>query len=146
MRFRQTPARKWSSMAGEAILIVDDNPLNLKLVRVLLSCEGYAVRTAGDAEEALAVLRHFRPRLILMDIQLPGMDGLALTQRLKAEPATRDIVVVGLTAYAMKGDRERALAAGCDGYIAKPIDTRGLPARVAEFLAQRSVDTPAASR
>jgi two-component system cell cycle response regulator DivK len=133
-------------MAGEPILIVDDNPLNLKLARVLLSGEGYEVRTACDAEEALAVLRQFQPRLILMDIQLPGMDGLALTRKLKAEPATRDVVVVGLTAYAMKGDRERALAAGCDGYIAKPFDTRGLSARVAEFLAQGSVDAAEASR
>jgi CheY-like chemotaxis protein len=131
-------------MAGEPILIVDDNPLNLKLVRLLLSSEGYEVRTASDAEEALAVLREFRPRLILMDIQLPGMDGLALTRQLKAEPATRDILVVGLTAYAMKGDRERALAAGCDGYIAKPIDTRGLPARVAEFLGHQASEQGAA--
>jgi|SRR5450432_2459863 len=121
-------------MAGEAVLIVDDNPLNLKLVRVLLVSEGYEARTACDAEEALAVMRNFRPRLILMDIQLPGMDGLALTRQLKADPTTRDIFVVALTAYAMKGDSERVLAAGCDGYIAKPIDTRALAARIGEFL------------
>jgi len=80
------------------------------------------------------VMRNFRPRLILMDIQLPGMDGLALTRQLKADPTTRDIFVVALTAYAMKGDSERVLAAGCDGYIAKPIDTRALAARIGEFL------------
>lgn len=121
-------------MAGERILIVDDNPVNLKLVRVLLHGEGYEIRTATDAEEALAVLRQFRPRLILMDIQLPGMDGLTLTKQLKSDPATRDIVVLALTAYAMKGDDRKALDAGCDGYVAKPVDTRQLPGVVAEFL------------
>jgi CheY-like chemotaxis protein len=114
-------------LSNEPILVVDDNPANLKLVRILLSGEGYDVRVAADAEEALSVLRGFRPRLILMDLQLPGMDGLALTARLKAEPATRDIEIIALTAYAMKGDEERARAAGCDGYITKPIDTRVLP-------------------
>jgi CheY-like chemotaxis protein len=122
-------------MSGERILIVEDNALNLKLVRVLLSSEGYEVRTACDAEEAIAVLREFRPRLMLIDVQLPGMDGLELTRRLKAQPATHGISMVGLTAYAMKGDREKVLAAGCDGYIAKPIDTRALAGSVAEFLA-----------
>jgi CheY-like chemotaxis protein len=113
---------------------VDDNPANLKLARILLAGEGFEVRTASDAEEALDVLRVFVPRLILMDIQLPGMDGLELTRRLKADPATRDIRIVGLTAYAMKGDPERILAAGCDGYIAKPIDTRRLADQVRELL------------
>ena len=121
-------------MAGAPILIVDDNPVNLKLVRVLLATEGYDVRTAADAEEAVAVLKTFRPRLILMDIQLPGMDGLELTRRLKSDPATRDAIVVALTAYAMKGDEERALNAGCDGYIPKPINTTLLPEIVAEYL------------
>jgi CheY-like chemotaxis protein len=121
-------------MAGEPILIVDDNATNLKLVRVLLEGAGYAVRVALDADDALAVLREFRPRLILMDIQLPGMDGLALTRMLKANPSMRDIVILGLTAYAMKGDEERILAAGCDGYIAKPLDTRTLPGIVASYL------------
>jgi CheY-like chemotaxis protein len=121
-------------VAGERILIVDDNPVNLKLVRVLLAGEGYEVRTASDAEEALAVLQAFLARLILMDIQLPGMDGLALTRKLKEDPATRDAIILGLTAYAMKGDEERVLAAGCDGYVAKPIDTRTFPALVARYL------------
>ena len=123
-------------MAGERILIVDDNPLNLKLVRVLLRGEGYETRTATDAEEALSVLSDFRPRLILMDIQLPGMDGLTLTRRLKADPTTRDIVVLALTAYAMKGDDQKALEAGCDGYVAKPVDTRHLPGVIAEHLSR----------
>jgi two-component system, cell cycle response regulator DivK len=121
-------------MAGEPILIVDDNPVNLKLARVLLSAQGYQVRTASDAEEALALLRDFRPRLILMDIQLPGMDGLELTRRLKADPALEGVIILGLTAYAMKGDEEKVLAAGCDGYVAKPIDTRRFPELVADLL------------
>jgi CheY-like chemotaxis protein len=123
-------------MAGEPILIVDDNPANLKLARVLLAGEGYRVRTAVDAEDALSVLQGFRPRLILMDLQMPGMDGFALTRRLKTDPAMQGIVVVALTAYAMKGDEEKAMAAGCDGYVSKPIDTRALPALVARYLAE----------
>ena len=122
-------------MAAERILIVDDNVVNLKLMRVLLAGEGYDVRTATDADEALSVVKEFSPRLVLMDIQLPGMDGLALTRRLKADPAFRDMRVVALTAYAMKGDAERVLDAGCDGYVAKPIDTRTFPDLVARYLA-----------
>jgi two-component system cell cycle response regulator DivK len=127
-------------MAGEPILIVDDNPVNLKLARVLLAAEGYEVRTAVAAEEALEVLEEFRPRMILMDIQLPGMDGLELTRRLKADPRMREVVIVALTAYAMKGDEERVLAAGCDGYIGKPIDTRRLAAQVADLLTRPGKD------
>jgi len=123
-------------MAGEPILIVDDNPINLKLARVLLTGEGYQVRTATDAEEALEVLQQFKPRLILMDIQLPGMDGLTLTRRLKADPATKDAIILGLTAYAMKGDEERVLEAGCDGYVPKPIDTRTFPSVVTRYLSR----------
>ena len=122
-------------MAGEPILIVDDNPTNLKLARVMLAGEGYEVRVAVDAEEALALLDSFRPRLILMDLQLPGMDGLTLTRRLKQDPATSGIAILALTSYAMKGDEQKALAAGCDGYITKPIDTRTLPRVIASFLA-----------
>ena len=122
-------------MAGEPILIVDDNPANLKLARVLLAGEGYEVRTAADADEALAVLNAFHPRLILMDLQMPGMDGFELTRRLKADPETRGMVILALTAYAMKGDEERARAAGCDGYVSKPIDTRALPGLIARCLA-----------
>ena len=121
-------------MAGESILIVDDNAMNLKLARVLLRNEGYDVRTAGDAAEALGVLVDFRPHLILMDIQLPGMDGLTLTRMLKARPDHRKTIIVALTAYAMKGDEDRLLAAGCDGYVSKPIDTRTFPDTVARYL------------
>jgi CheY-like chemotaxis protein len=122
-------------MAGEPILIVDDNPVNLKLARVLLATEGYEVRTAAQAEEALTILQGFRPRLVLMDIQLPGMDGLELTRRLKADPAMRGTIIIAMTAYAMKGDEKKALAAGCDGYVSKPIDVRTLPDIVAGYLA-----------
>jgi two-component system, cell cycle response regulator DivK len=125
------------------ILIVDDNPVNMKLVRVLLTGDGYQVRTAADAHEALRVLKECHPKLILMDIQLPGIDGLELTRRLKADPSTRDILIIGLTAYAMKGDEDRILAAGCDGYIAKPIDTRNLPITIRSFLAPEATKSAA---
>jgi CheY-like chemotaxis protein len=121
-------------MAGEPILVVDDNPVNLKLVRFLLESEGYDVRSAADAFGVMELLQQFSPRLIIMDIQLPGMDGLTLTRQLKADPRTKDIVIVAMTAYAMKNDAERALKAGCDGYIAKPIDTYTLPQLIAEYL------------
>ena len=125
-------------MADEQILVIDDTPVNLKLTRIVLANEGYVVRTANDAEEALAILDHFRPDLMLVDIQLPGMDGLELTRRVKANPGTRDIVVVALTASAMKGDEEHAMKEGCDGYITKPIDTRSLPIRLREYLSKRA--------
>ena len=122
---------------ADRILIVDDNAQNLKLARVILVGAGYEVRTAADAEEALETLATFVPQLILMDIQLPGMDGLELTRRLKQHASLRTIVVVALTAYAMKGDEEKARAAGCDGYITKPIDTEALPMLVADYLARQ---------
>jgi CheY-like chemotaxis protein len=121
-------------MSGEPILIVDDNAINLKLLRLTLKVAGYEVQTAVDAEQAMAVLTTFRPRLVLMDLQLPGMDGLDLTRRLKADPAMAGSVIVAVTAYAMKGDEQRALAAGCDGYVTKPIDTRTLADTVARYL------------
>lgn len=119
------------------ILVVDDNVTNLKLIEYLLKAKGYDVSTAIDAESALEAVRNKRPSLVLMDLQLPGMDGLELTRRLKSDPSTRDIVIVAVTAYAMKGDEQRALDAGCDGYVAKPIDTRALPGVVEGHLARR---------
>ena len=124
-------------MNGASILVVDDNPVNSKLARVLLAGEGYAVRIAADGVEALARIAEEPPALILMDIQLPGIDGLELTRRLKSDPRTRGIVIVALTAYAMKGDDERARAAGCDDYVAKPIDIDALPKLVARHLARK---------
>jgi CheY-like chemotaxis protein len=121
-------------MANEPILVVDDNPLNLKLARLLLAVDGYQVRTAEHAAAALAVLETFHPRLILMDIQLPGMDGLEFTRRLRADPSLDDVVILALTAYAMAADEQKALDAGCDGYVAKPLDTRSLPNVVRAYL------------
>lgn len=125
-------------MAGEAVLIVDDNAANLKLADVILAAEGYNVRTAIDAERALEVLKAFQPHIILMDIQLPGMDGLEFTRQLKADPRTRNVTIVALTAYAMKGDEAKAIASGCSGYISKPINTREFGAQVAHFLQRTS--------
>src|SRR5262249_28656518 len=105
------------------------------LVTFLLGNRGYDVRTASSAEEALAQIRQERPRLVLMDLQMPGIDGFELTRRLKADPATRDIVLLAVTAYAMRGDEARAREAGCDGYLTKPIDTRALPGLVERYLA-----------
>jgi CheY-like chemotaxis protein len=123
-------------VTGVPILIVDDNPLNAKLLKLLLMKHGYEVATAASADEATEVLQQFAPRLILMDLQLPTVDGFELTRRLKRDPALADVLIVALTAYAMKGDDQRALEAGCDGYISKPIDTRTLPSRLAEYLAR----------
>ena len=124
-------------MAGERILIVDDNATNLKLVAYLMKANGYVVDTALDAESAIEAIRQRHPDVILMDIQLPGIDGLELTRRLKADPGTRDIIIIAVTAYAMKGDQDKALAVGCDDYITKPIDTRALPETIARHLARR---------
>lgn len=125
-------------MAGEPILIVDDTPVNLKLTRILLINEGYRVLTAGSAEEALDLLRNYHPDLVLADIQLPGIDGLELTRRIKQDEKTRDIAVMALTAFAMSGDEQKAIDAGCDGYITKPIDTRTLGLRIRELLDRRA--------
>jgi CheY-like chemotaxis protein len=130
-------------MAGEQILIVDDNATNLKLVAYLMKANGYDVETALDAESAIEAIRLRRPQVVLMDIQLPGIDGLELTRRLKANPETREIVIIAVTAYAMKGDQDKALAAGCDDYITKPIDTRQLPETIARHLARRHPEVPA---
>ncbi len=121
-------------MLKEPILIVDDNPLNLKLERLLLEVEGYQVQIAKSAEDALKTLESFHPRLILMDYGLPGMDGLELARKLKAEIQTRDIIILIVTSYDQRGDEERVMAAGCDGYIHKPIDTKSFPQVVADFL------------
>jgi two-component system, cell cycle response regulator DivK len=131
-------------MAGEAILVVDDAPVNLKLADILLRKEGYQVHAVPDAEEALRVLRNFRPKVMLVDIQLPGMDGLELTRRVKQDPRTQDMTVIALTACAMQGDEERARAAGCDGYITKPIDTQTLGRRIREYVDRQTNPAPAA--
>lgn len=116
------------------ILIVDDNPTNLKLASHVLEAEGYTVDLAADAEEAQELLQHMTPDLILMDIALPGMDGLTLTRKLKSDERLKHVPVVAMTAFAMVGDDRKALEAGCDGYITKPIDTRKFSQQVAAFL------------
>jgi two-component system cell cycle response regulator len=121
-------------MSAARILVVDDNPTNLKLVSDVLECEGYEILKALDAEEAERIVTQHRPELVLIDIALPGMDGLTLTRKLKADEKTKDLVIVALTAFAMKGDEQKARDAGCDGYITKPIDTRALPGLVAGYL------------
>jgi CheY-like chemotaxis protein len=122
-------------MHNETILVVDDNAMNLKLARMLLEAKGYKIHTAADGFEALKLAEELHPlHLILLDIQLPGIDGLEVARRLKENPATREIPVVALTAYAMKGDEEKARAAGCDGYITKPIDTTKLPVQIRSYL------------
>lgn len=116
------------------ILIVDDNASNLKLAATVLLSAGFEVTQAADAEQALTEIQRAKPKLILMDISMPGMDGLTLTTQLKKDPPTRDIIIVAFTAFAMKGDEAKAYAAGCDGYISKPIDTRKFAEQVKGFL------------
>jgi two-component system cell cycle response regulator len=128
--------------SGAIVLIVDDNPINLKLVRVLLSTSGFDVHTAGNAEQALESLKTLRPHLILMDIQLPGMDGLTLARNLKARTEFREVPIVALTAYAMKGDDARAMASGCSGYISKPIDTRNFVSQISRYLPPGPAPSP----
>lgn len=121
-------------MSREKILVVDDNASNLKLMEAVLASAGYEVHCAVDAEDAIKAIASVSPRLIMMDVQLPGIDGLELTRRLKMDPSTGDILIVATTAYAMNRDRQRALDAGCDEYVSKPIDTRALPGIVSELL------------
>jgi CheY-like chemotaxis protein len=116
------------------ILVVEDNEANQLLVRAVLELEGFSVDIAGSAPEAVERLQASTPDLILMDIQLPGQDGLSLTRQLKDDPNTADIPVVALTAHAMRGDREEAMTAGCVGYISKPIDTRTFGDQVRMFF------------
>ena len=119
------------------ILLVEDNATNMKLSLFLLESADHTVLTATTAEAGLAIAREQKPELILMDIQLPGMDGLQATVQLKADPVTSDIPVIALTALAMKGDEERIRAAGCDGYIAKPLDYKQFLAVISSQLAAR---------
>jgi CheY-like chemotaxis protein len=117
------------------ILVVEDNPLNLELVTDLLQAAGFIVCPANTAEEALRSARELSPDLVLMDLSLPGLDGLAATRALRADPATHHLTIIALTAHAMKGDEALALDAGCDGYLTKPIDTRTFTAKVAALIA-----------
>src|SRR3954467_3966480 len=124
------------------VLLVEDNATNMKLSLFLLESADHTVLTATNAEAGLALALEHHPSLILMDIQLPGMDGLQATTHLKADPRTRDIPVIALTALAMKGDEGRIRAAGCDGYVAKPLDYKDFLAVVKTHLAPRSGSGP----
>ena len=116
------------------VLIVEDNPRNLKLVRDLLDYAGYRTLGVSNAEDGIELARAHRPDLVLMDVQLPGMDGVEALSRLRAEPGGGEIPIVALTAFAMKDDRERFLAAGFDAYIEKPLNVREFPEQVSAIL------------
>ena len=119
------------------VLVVDDHPLNLKLTRVLLEQDGYEVETAADAEQALEKLEAFAPRVILMDLQLPGMDGFELTRRLKANPATAHLVIIALTGWGQEGDKLQSREAGCNGHLVKPVSLPDLEKLLAEVEASQ---------
>ena len=121
-------------MSAPRVLIVDDNPLNIAIAQVVLQAERFEVDSALDGLEALRKVASFRPDLILMDIQMPGKDGLEVARDLKADPATRHICIVAFTAFAMRGDEAKMLAAGCDGYLSKPIDVKKFGAQVRDCL------------
>ena len=121
-------------MDAKTILVVEDNPVNRRLAGFLLRSQGYQVLEATTALEAFEIVEKERPDLIVMDIQLPGMDGLEVTRKLKEQSGTADIPVVAVTSYAMAGDREKALAAGCSGYVTKPIDKTIFLAEIGRHL------------
>ncbi|CAH0352797.1 response regulator [Aquabacterium sp. CECT 9606] len=121
-------------MPGHRVMIIDDNHMNLELVSYMLEAANFAVKVEVDAVTALKSIPDFKPQLILMDIQLPGMDGLELTRLLKGDPLTNHIAIVAFTAYAMKGDEAKMLGAGCDGYISKPINVSTFISQIRAYL------------
>ena len=130
--------RKWGSiLANETDLVIEDNEMNMKLVRSLLQLGKYSVLEAVDGENGIQLARKHHPDLILMDIQLPGMDGLTATREIKNDSVMKEIPVVALTSYAMQGDEEKARDAGCAGYLSKPIDTRSFLKKIGQFLARK---------
>ncbi len=132
-------------MSEPRVLIVDDNLATVELTKFVLAAAAFVVESTSDAENAALQISAFRPDLILMDIQMPGMDGLELTGRLKATPSMQHIVVVAFTAFAMKGDEAKMRAAGCDGYIAKPFDVASFAATVRSYLRTRGDERIAAN-
>ena len=125
-------------MTSPTILIIEDNPLNVELATDLLEAGGFSIHATNTAEEGIHLARELLPDLVLMDISLPGMDGLAATKTLKADPATSHLTIIGLTAHAMKGDEGTALNAGFDGYLTKPIDTRAFVSTIRNYLSTNS--------
>ena len=124
-------------MSTKTILVVEDNALNMKLVKSLLNMGKYDMIEAPDAETGITLARNRKPDLILMDIQLPGMDGLAATRVIKEDPSVKDIPVVAFTSFAMEGDQDKAMEAGCAGYITKPLNTQNFLKTVEDFLNNR---------
>ena len=129
-------------MMNEKILIVEDNPENMRVMEMALRTKDYTLLKATDGQEALDVATGEQPDLIIMDIQLPKVSGLEVTRKLRASPAFTRILIIGLTAYAMKEDRETVIEAGCDAYLPKPFSIRELREMIAEMLSQRQKDTP----
>ncbi len=126
----------------EKVLIVEDNPLNMRVIEMTLEAESYILLEASDGEEALEMAMRERPDLILMDIRLPGMSGLEVTRKLRETPAFSHTPIIGLTAYAMKGDKEKVIESGCDAYLSKPFHPRELRGMIAGMLLQRQKDNP----
>ena len=122
---------------GEKILIVEDNPQSMRLIEMILKAEDYTLLKAIDGEEALDIAEREYPDLILMDIQLPKMNGLEVTRKLRENPAFSHTPIIALTAYVMKGDRERIMNSGCNAYLSKPVDTRELPMVITDMLSRR---------
>lgn len=123
------------------VLVIEDNDKNRKLVKIILEANKYEVIEAITAEDSLKYLEQDKPDVILLDIQLPNMDGLELVKMLKSREDTKDIPIIAVTAYAMKGDKERILSAGCDGYISKPIDTHQLPIVIEDTIKKIGFNT-----
>ncbi len=125
---------------NEKILIVEDNPPNMRLIEMVLRGKGYNLLKAADGEEALATAKREEPDLIIMDMQLPKLSGLEVTKQIRETPTLGHIPILALTAYAMKGDKERFIDSGCNAYLPKPIDTRELPKVIAEMLQQKKTN------
>lgn len=121
-------------MSDKNVMVVEDNEKNRKLMRVILKAKGFNVIEATTGEEALGILKNQKPDIILMDIQLPGVDGLTLTKQIKADATCSVIPIIAVTAHAMKGDEQKILDAGCDGYISKPVNTQELPSIVEKYM------------
>ena len=122
---------------SKRILIVEDSPQNMRLMEMTLKAKNYTLLKATDGEEALDMATRERPDLIIMDVQLPKLNGLEVTRKLRDTVAFSHIPIIAITAFAMKGDKEKAIEAGCDAYLSKPIDTRQLPGMIAEMLLQQ---------
>ena len=125
-------------MQNKMVLVVEDNPLNMKLIRSLLQLGDFDMIEAPDAESGIELAKKIKPDLILMDIQLPGMDGLSATQLIKNDPSLNKVPIVAITSYAMHGDEQKTKSAGCSGYIAKPIDTRSFLDIINEYMISAS--------